>query len=406
MVPWLIFACYLLVSSAYLLFHLKYPLSLVAYGFNTYYFYILLLPLLPSLRGMISAELIKKIFIFLGISLLLLSLIQHITDSMIIDVFRVTNESKDLSFYGHIRAISLFMNALSCGLFYTIVAALSYFSAFDAPQRNGRKIACLACSGLLLYGVYITYMRTAYMMAVFAMTTLFLLTTLNNGMLKKFLVRLPVANALCGILVIGILWLGVNKSIFPANINKYIFKESLYTFSRSLTEYNTAELRYNSYFKIDPDSSKPKISTSVNVFRGDSFAMRIIEWKAYGSIAFHNTTSAFLGLGYTQSDRLKNLEEFYIDNTYLSVIMQIGLLGLFCIVFLVWRLWLYLAENYRYNSMSIVLFAVFSTLPIIAFFNNVLAEYFLLIVIFFMVLPRKGYVEFCPSKKMGQLKSC
>ena len=82
MVPWLIFACYLLVSSAYLLFHLKYPLSLVAYGFNTYYFYILLLPLLPSLRGMISAELIKKIFIFLGISLLLLSLIQHITDSM------------------------------------------------------------------------------------------------------------------------------------------------------------------------------------------------------------------------------------------------------------------------------------------------------------------------------------
>jgi hypothetical protein len=116
-----------------------------------------------------------------------------------------------------------------------------------------------------------------------------------------------------------------------------------------------------------------------------SFSERIVEWNYYLTILRSTSISQLLfGMGFVQNSKAGSVNvSMYIDNIYLAVALDIGLIGLILYLVFAWFLWTEIrrkAES-RTSYLQTALAATFSTFFLVGVFTNVtsiMCGYFLL----------------------------
>jgi hypothetical protein len=129
-----------------------------------------------------------------------------------------------------------------------------------------------------------------------------------------------------------------------------------------------------------------------HLFADASLLIRYNEWAHYGGIWLsHGITTMLFGTGLMQSSRFALTNHIVIDNVWLSLLFQFGLIGFLIILAFIWQLWKILVDGLQAHPQSILTIGVVSACSTFAFtsiFGITTLDYFLLFIIW--LLSRKG----------------
>jgi hypothetical protein len=131
--------------------------------------------------------------------------------------------------------------------------------------------------------------------------------------------------------------------------------------------------------------TKPMLTVTQTV-NSQSLAVRFAEWFACWDIATRDIKTFLFGTGYTQNDTGYILP-FPIDNMYVAIFLQIGFIGLLFCLWYIWKMWLYMWQLVRDNPtpFDVALLSVFCGAIVGSFFNFIISEAFLWLVLVFLV---------------------
>jgi hypothetical protein len=318
----IVFLGYLMLSSLYQFFSLGItPLNIIT-GYNIYYllFFINILAFCIPLR--ISDRLLVKLLITLAIPCAILGIAQFVTKSPI-----VPTSSSDgnfavpsWSFGGHVKAFSFFDEPADCGIFFSLLAALSV-----ALCRHRRNIVFAV--PMLLGSVLMCWFagaRTEMLGVVAAVLSAAIFSFWGRKNRGKWL---------------PILWflLGV-----PVAFSAFLLSSS-----------NGATMRVT-------DTS--------------SFTLRLARWSYFlGMFRTSTVYSVLLGFGLVQSAKLDPTGLSGSDNMFLANILAIGVIGLVIFLVFLWFIWEEIRKEaeLRRSSLYIAVASTFSTVLLLGIYSIV-----------------------------------
>jgi hypothetical protein len=285
----LLFALYLGVHAASLS---RFPAGYTLLGFNSFYFHLLLAPLLLWSGLRIGEDSVVRAVALLLPGLLLLGAAQAVLGTPLLPVTSADGlfETNAWKFYGHVRAFSLFSSPAAFGGFLLFAALLMLAAAREA--EGGRRalliaLAAAACGGLLL-----TRTRAVWLHAAVSVAAALLLP-----MLRKRRALLTVAPLLVGVLLLAGLALYQG-----AGAGHALSGESL-------------------------------------LQRADTWWYAATRWLGA------DARTALFGSGYFQHGGINAAGDLKIDSTWLAAGLQTGVAGLFLLILLQCALWLLLVAK-------------------------------------------------------------
>jgi len=333
---WLILLIYLLFEAINFILTKNYSLVYIAYSYEATLYFLLLLPLLYAFKETVKERQIITLIMCLFLPLAFLGIWQGVTNHPILPTISVDRYFQVYSwdFYGRVRGFSLFGSASSFGHFLALLAAMSV--AALGQWKGLRK--SLAAMGLVLalIATYTTLTRATYVEVLLAVTTATLITLFKWR-----------SNRL------SLLW-GVYAGIglFVAFVAPSII----------------AGLRGTDH-----------------LFADASLLIRYDEWAHYGGIWLsHGITTMLFGTGLMQSSRFALTKHIVIDNVWLSLLFQFGLIGFLIILAFIWQLWKILMDGLQAHPQSILTIGVVSACSTFAFtslFGITTLDYFLLFMV-------------------------
>ncbi len=330
---WLLFAVFLLVETFYLMASYGLSLEYVLFRYNANYFRILFLPMFYCFEHSNEEDSISRALGYVFVPLAVLGVAQHFAGSVLLPT-RSSNgylEVMSWDFYGTVRGFSLFNAPSYFGHFIALMAALGM--AFYKSKK--RALQGLVLLILAVASGYSTLTRATQIEIAFAIFTVWLLYRWPGH--RKLLLALPVFYAFLGFFTAFVipLWLAGSNADLLAN---------------------------------------------------DSLLERYAEWANYSYAWVGNGLVTFLfGAGVTQNARFETSADVLIDNSFLSVGLHIGAVGLVLWIVITWRAWKYMLDQAP-ESVSPVQAAAIGAWSVWLFtsvFNNTLF-YILPFVVFLM----------------------
>ncbi|ABG03539.1 hypothetical protein Rxyl_0565 [Rubrobacter xylanophilus DSM 9941] len=239
------------------------------------------------------------------------------------------------SFYGEVRAFSLFGSASKFGHYIALVGALGI--SFLYSEKLEAKAAGLVLTILVLAAGFATLTRATYMEILMTLFAAWLLVRPRGTLLKYLVSLLPLVYGVTGAFVAFALpsWITVASNRSP------------------LLSDNTLLMRYAS-------------------------------WDTYGGLWMESDLFAKLfGMGIIQNNRFPVTENVLIDNSFLALLIHIGLLGLMVWLMLMWALWRYvLRVAISHGSpLAVAIAAIWSTWMATGVFGITTEGYPLLLVL-------------------------
>ena len=336
LLAWLTLVTYLLFEAIFFTLSANYSLIYVAYSFESTLYFLLLLPLLYTFKETVDERQIATLITWLFVPLAILGIWQGVTNHPILPTISVDQYFQVYSwdFYGRVRAFSLFGSASNFGHFLALVAAMGVAAL---GQCKGRRKS-LAAIGLVLalVATYMTLTRATYVEVLLAVTTAALITFFKWRGIR-----------------LSLLW-GVYAGIglFVAFVAPAII----------------AGLRGTDH-----------------LFADASLLIRYEEWAHYGGIWLnHGIATMLFGTGLMQSSRFAFTRQIVIDNAWLSLLFQFGLVGFIIVLAFIWQLWKTLVDGLQAHPRSILTIGVVSacsTFPFTSIFGITTLDYILLFMI-------------------------
>jgi hypothetical protein len=162
MLPACIFACYLVADLAWLAAVSRLPIGALLFGFNKYFLFFAAIPAAALLRPRISTRQMNVRFVLLLLPLAALALAQYALNDPLLSVVSEDGsyEISALDFYGQTRAFSLFRSVLECGQGMAFFGAL-FLAQLVANQRH--VLWNLFLLALAAAGCFVTFRRGAYL---------------------------------------------------------------------------------------------------------------------------------------------------------------------------------------------------------------------------------------------------
>lgn len=237
-------------------------------------------------------------------------------------------------FYGIDRLFSFFSSGLNFGVFlsFLFVIVLSYIK----PILRIKNILLILLILLILFFIYNTFTRNIYLMVLMSLFSYFFLF------------------------------------IFSKRILKYL--PYIYGLVMSL---------FLSYTAMTLKLEKSTEDNGIDSVRS-TFA-RFLNWdNAINKFVEGDTISQLFGLGLIQNGRVDN--GLTIDNSFLGLLLQHGLIGLILFIYLYHRIWIYLLNDYFASKkrLSMVTVIVFSTFIAVNMLNSIYALYFIILSYYFL----------------------
>jgi len=307
------------IFLAYLVIHFfvmvrEYPLDYLLFTYNAYYFFLLILPFT------IYASVAPKTFLWwlsiLSVPTLSLGIAQFVSDTPILPVESANNlwVVSAWRYYDKVRAFSLFSSGLQFGYFLTLLEAVLIYYLFK--KKGLARFALLVAFIVVSFACYSTLTRNIYLQFFFTGATALLLVVQKTGLSPMRARLLRVIPVIYGVVAFF--------SVIGAQVN-------LLAKSQSAT-----------------------------LLKDESLIMRFMGWARYFELWMGNGIAKILfGVGLIGGERFSVFgEEIVIDNSFLSVGLHIGVIGLGLWVFFMWRLWLWMLRVLRYVPDNVALFAI------------------------------------------------
>lgn len=336
---WVVLVTYLLFEAAFFTLAANYPLIYIAYSFEATLYFLLLLPLLYAFKDVLEERQISAAIAWLFVPLVVLGIWQGATNYPILPTISVDHYFQVYSwdFYGRVRAFSLFGSASNFGHFLALVAAMCVAAL---GQWKGRRKS-LAAMGLVLalIATYMTLTRATYVEVLLAVTTAGLITFFK--------------------------WRGIRLSLL------WGVYAGLGLFVAFVAPAIIAGLR-----------------GADQLFADTSLLIRYEEWAHYGGIWLnHGISTMLFGTGLMQSSRFAITRQVVIDNVWLSLLFQFGLVGFIIVLAFIWQLWKTLIDGLQSHPRSILTIGVASacsTFPFTSIFGITTLDYFLLFMVWLL----------------------
>jgi hypothetical protein len=394
---WLIFVLYIVCHAVYFVFVNKYDFAYLLNLYAGQYFLLLLLPVFPSLSGSIPPKTIYRTLKILFIPLAILGAAQHFFNATIVPPISCDHylNLQNYVFHGNVRAFSLFSQLFSAGQYFLLVGVSSLICVIKSSKSRYINMIFAVLSWFL---VYVTFTRTVYLAAIFSLFSLLILFGICKSEMRinKYI---PLYYLLAGLILVGTLTFSVyctpasrvslNAEVFKISKNLKsiplrVSKDIMSAGNISLIDSVKVAPPQFQYFRGDSISESQ--SKTLPFASQDSYLVRLAQWKAYWTIGFKDAPSFLLGTGYMPATYVLSLKDFCLDNTYLDVFAQIGMIGLLLVSLIYWQFWqlisnIVLASPSPFGMSSLVLF---STLPIVGFFMTGLNFYFIIGILVFL----------------------
>lgn len=333
---WLPLVIYLLFEAIYFAITKNYSLAYIFYSFETTLYFLLLLPFLYSLKGSAGERRISTMIAWLFVPLCFLGVWQGVANHPILPTLSVDRYFQVYSwdFYGHVRAFSFFGSASSFGHFLALVAAMSV--AAVSQWKGCQKFLATMSLALVLVATYMTLTRATYVEVSLSIFTAILVTFFK--------------------------WRGIRLSLLwgvYAGIGLFVAF-------------------------VAPEIISGLRGTE-HLFADASLLIRYEEWAHYGGLWLnHGIATMLFGTGLMQSGRFALTQHITIDNVWLSMLVQFGLVGFLIVLGFIWQLWRALMEGLQFYPRSILTIGVVSacsTFPFTSIFGITILDYLLLFVI-------------------------
>lgn len=352
-IPYLVFLAYLVLH--FTLLREEYPADYLLQSYNTYYFFLLLLPFAPFLS--VEARTFSRLLMLISAPLLLLGFAQYLGNSPILPVASADRYFSVFSpeYYGKARAFSLFNSGLNYGHFLALLAAFLLCHLIRARRRAwfflvpALVAVALAC--------YTTLTRNLYIEFAFTLLTALLLMRRQKFNPSSLRYRLLVA--------VPFLY-GITASVI--------------LFVMPLLELLSG--------------------SGALLLKQDSLVIRVQAWLYYLPLWIGSGLKTLLfGVGLIQHERFPLTENVVIDNSFLAIGLHIGVVGLLLWFILMWKLWSYLLtiQGRMPDNMPVAaMTALWSTWISSGLFNN---NFILYAILFTMAFPlylsarRKAFTE-------------
>lgn len=313
MICWFIFVIYLLIETTIFINLYHYSFSKLISDFNFYYIFLLLLPFTFALKDSLKP---KTTITFLLLFFLFFSFIAYIqnknNDAILTSVITGQFKPSSYSFYGDLRAFSMFGSASAFGHYLAIIGSLLVGLIFQ------KKLYPIILLAIVSYITYITFTRSAYLEVILVVITTLII---YSKILKtKFLKTLPFIYGLLGVFIV-------------------FFASSL--------------------------------GSNSSIMSGESALVRTIIWKINLQTWFDNNVSFLFGTGTVQSGNT-----LLVDNTFLAVGLHLGIIGLIIWVIYMTIIYNYALKTMSRNPISVAVVAfmslwIFTGMSQISFLFNV-----------------------------------
>jgi hypothetical protein len=338
-VIWIATALYLAFDSLYFSSSLHTSFSDIAIGYNSYYAYLLICPLIATVTDQLCE---RRVIVFL-LSVYFVCFIIGTSQFLLAKPLLYTDSADKsftaLSLYtvdGNLRAFSLFTSGLAYGGLCCMVGALS-IALLMLSRFKKLSLALYICAA---FACYSTLTRNCYVQFVFASCATLCLTS------KKLVRWVKYSPAIFLLLSLLLAWKGISADTSTAT-----------------------------------DSA---VTSNISVL------LRAAAWVYYTSMYWGASLAGKLfGLGMIQNANATNGVTIPLDNQYLAVLMDIGLVGFVLIFWLQWKMWirLYKRSITRPSVLTISLAGFWSTFLSVYFYNVALATFCLVFIIAILVQP-------------------
>lgn len=276
----------------------QHPLLYTARGFNAYYFYLLLAPLLVMSGFRVRPKTVVITVLVSALPLLVLGFLQSALGAPLLPVTAsdVSFETHAWKFYGAVRAFSLFSSPASFGAFLVFAALLCLALVRDTSSTGvfthprALRIVLLVLFALVLAGLLVTRTRAVWLHAAFSIATLLLWPRITR--MPRLLSLLPV--------VAGVVVLAGIAAFLAAGGTSMAAAESL-------------------------------------LQRFDGWWYAVSRWMS-GDVG-----TALFGTGFFQHGTANGTGDLLIDSTFIGAGLQIGIVGLALLVLLQTAMWRALA---------------------------------------------------------------
>lgn len=355
-IPWrlraayFLFVLYLAVDALILFFFWPpYSLEYVLFGYDAYFFFLAALGLFSLTGRTLRETLLAKSIFWIFLPLGLLGIAQHTTGLPLLPVMAGDGPygytATSFTFFGQMRAFSLFADAWEFGTFASLVGCISLSQALFS--RGGRRFAWSGAFVFASVAAYCTLTRMIYVEFLLGCTSVVLIwVACRGGWTGSSLKWLPLVYGICAAAIV--LSLG---HLVGAN-------------SGSLNDV-------------------------------ESLVGRQLQWSRYLHTWTEGSFGRFLfGTGVIQNTRFEFSRDVVIDNTYLGVATEVGFVGLALWLYLMWRIWRYLIhETLRLPSgMRVALAAFFSTWLATGTFAIVIGQFAVVVWLYLAARPCKSAV--------------
>lgn len=334
---WAALMIYLSFEGLFFTLTTNYSTQYIVYSFEATLYFLLLLPFMYAFKDTVDERRVSSVIMWLFVPLVLLGIWQGATNHPVLPTTSVDRYFQVYSwdFYGRVRAFSLFSSASNFGHFLALVAAMNVAAIYQWKGR--RKLVATMGLVLALIATYLTLTRATYVEVLLAVTTAILITRFKRRGFR-----------------LSLLW-GIYASI-----------GLLVAFAAPVI---VAGIH----------------STDHNTLADASLIMRYEEWAKYGGIWLnHGISTMLFGTGLMQSSRFSIVRHITIDNAWLSLLFQFGLVGFIIVMAYLWGLWKILLGALQAHPRSIITTGVVSTcsaFPFTSIFGITTVGYFLLFMI-------------------------
>lgn len=328
-------AFYILVHSVIIVLLGSADLTDVLISLIGYYYFIIVAPF-AYLKKSNNISYPIKLSILLFTALTTLGFGQFILNKPLIQTYDAGSnfQVNSWNFYTSVRAFSLFTSPANFGHFIAIFGSI-IMSYFMLKKQWIRTLIILA---IILTATYTTLTRATYIEVFLTLITLILLHLsikhLNHILVRILLYILPIVYTVMTILVVA---------------RSYLIGSRL----QGLT----------------------------GILSDDTLNLRLLAWTQYW-IQYSTSTPIDLlfGTGYVQNDQSRSGALLPIDNLYLALLLNIGAIGTFVVVFAIFYTWKILIKKIRNgNMLAIPIAAYWATFLATAIFGVNISNYFLVI---------------------------
>ncbi len=352
--PACIFTCYLAVDLAWLIFASGLTPEAVLLGFNKYFLFFLAIPGAALLAPQLSSRQMNFRLMLLLLPLIAVALAQYIADDPLLPTSSEDESWKipAAHFFGRTRAFSLFRGVLECGQGMAFFGALLVAHACASRRRH-----------------------VAWYVLLFALSAAACYATLRRGAYLEF------GGAAAAAVAISFRW----------NFSRWLPWAYL-AFGIALASGGAL---------FGPSQEEGVMSSGTLAERQEAWNSALDKWL------YRNDESLFLGTGMAQFDSDEQ-QEVLVDNGFLAVAVQTGLIGLTLWIWVMQALWRdMLATAWRTGStLAIAVAALLSTWMMRDMFDPLFATYPLYVYLVFWSRDEVAPSSSTSMKPKRQVATC